>query len=74
MKRENLASTLELISEHGADIFYHGQLAKTIVNNLKKIGAIITLKDMGEYNVVIREPLEGWYRDRKIITVGIPAR
>lgn len=55
-------------------MFYHGQLAKTMVKNLRKAGAIISLKDLGSYNVVIRKPLEGFYRDRKVITAGIPAR
>ncbi|KAM0684366.1 hypothetical protein MDAP_000134 [Mitosporidium daphniae] len=73
LKRGNLASTLELIAEQGADVFYHGQLAKTMVKNLRKAGAIISLKDLGSYNVVIRKPLEGFYRDRKVITAGIPA-
>lgn len=74
MKRENLANTLEMISNEGPDIFYKGKLAKTIVRNLKKAGAIINLKDFNNYNAIIRKPLEGFYRGRKVITAGIPAR
>lgn len=40
------ARTLELIAETEGEAFYHGELAKKIVNHAKKSGGLMTLEDL----------------------------
>ncbi|CAH1800421.1 unnamed protein product [Owenia fusiformis] len=57
MTRPKLADTLELIAEKGADEFYHGELAKTIVKEIRQAGGIVTLADMKNYKVLVKDAL-----------------
>ena len=48
MKRPALAETLRTIAK-SEDGFYRGDLAKAIVEDLQKIGAVITEEDLSNY-------------------------
>ena len=48
-RQKHLASTLEAIAEEGADVFYRGALAATIVRFLKKQGGLMEAEDLQEY-------------------------
>lgn len=47
-----LAETLKRIAANGADEFYSGQTAEKFVNDLQKLGGIITLEDLKNYKYV----------------------
>lgn len=64
----DLANTLKLIQKGGKDAFYKGELAKKIALEVQKQGGIITVDDLKNYKVEIREPVEGTYRGYKIIS------
>lgn len=59
-----LAKALRLIGEEGAEVFYRGDLAESIVSDLTERGGQLTREDMARYHAVAREPLEvglkGW--------------
>ena len=65
---KDLANTLKLIQNGGKDAFYKGELAKKIALEVQKQGGIITVDDLKNYKVEIREPVEGTYRGYKIIS------
>jgi len=44
-----LAETFKRIAANGSDEFYQGQTAKMFVEDLQKLGGIITLEDMKNY-------------------------
>jgi gamma-glutamyltranspeptidase/glutathione hydrolase len=66
----NLASTLKRIAAKGPDAFYRGPLARAIVKAQQRtrseLGAAgkgrMTLADLAQYRVAIRQPLIGHYR------------
>lgn len=67
-KNPDLAKTLKLIAEGGKDAFYKGPVAEAFVKNVQKYGGVITLKDLEDYEVKVREPVTSTYRDYKVIS------
>lgn len=65
---KDLANTLKLIQKGGKDAFYKGELAKKIAVEVQKQGGIITVEDLKNYKVEVREPVEGTYRGYRIIS------
>lgn len=61
-----LAKTLTMIAENGADAFYRGEVAEAIVDSLKKYGGVMTLEDLDSYHVEVREPVQSTYRGYQI--------
>src|SRR4051794_5203147 len=58
----DLARTLELLAERGAAELYHGELAHAIVRHLEAHDGRITRRDLAEYRVVRRRPVEAVFR------------
>ena len=52
-RQPDLARTLRLIKRKGNKGFYHGPVAKALVESNTKYGGIITLKDLAEYRAVL---------------------
>jgi gamma-glutamyltranspeptidase/glutathione hydrolase len=55
--QRDLAATLELIAERGAQILYEGELADAIVAHVRAHGGCFTERDLREYRVVRRRPV-----------------
>lgn len=49
IKRSAYGRTLETVAKHGADAFYSGQIAEKMINKLKSLGGVMTLKDVRRY-------------------------
>ncbi len=71
-QQPELARTLERISADPDD-FYHGKMAQELVDDLKKGGALITLEDLAQYNVVEREPVIGTFHNYTVISAPPPS-
>jgi gamma-glutamyltranspeptidase / glutathione hydrolase len=71
-QQPELARTLERIAADPDD-FYHGKMAHELVDDLKKGGALITLEDLAQYNVVEREPVVGTFHHYTIISAPPPS-
>lgn len=67
-----LARTLERIAADPDD-FYRGKMAHELVDDLKKNGALLTLEDLAQYNVVERTPLTGTFHNYTIISAPPPS-
>ncbi|KAF9186920.1 hypothetical protein BGZ51_001231 [Haplosporangium sp. Z 767] len=72
IKREALANTLEKIGKEGADAFYTGSIAQSMVDHIHANGGILTMKDMGSYQPLIKKPMVGYYHGRKVYTTPAP--
>jgi gamma-glutamyltranspeptidase/glutathione hydrolase len=64
-----LARTLRLIAEQGADAFYKGEVADSIVAEMQRGGGIITKGDLANYKPIWRTPIQGSYRGYGFITM-----
>lgn len=69
----DLANTLRLIAQKGADGFYKGELAQKLVEGVQASGGIWTLEDLSRYQVLEREPLMGYYKGMTITSVAPPS-
>jgi gamma-glutamyltranspeptidase/glutathione hydrolase len=68
-----LANTLKQILKNGQDEFYKGKTAKKLVAFLKKKGGIISMKDLANYKVVWRKPINFKYKDLNVISMAPPS-
>ncbi|RYP05171.1 hypothetical protein DL764_003992 [Monosporascus ibericus] len=71
--RKRYADTLEVIANEGADAFYTGSIAEATIAELTKQNGTMTLDDLKNYTVAIREPAEITYRGHKARSCGAPA-
>lgn len=71
--QKDLAQTLRLLAEKGADGFYKGKTAQRLVQGVNKAGGIWSMEDLARYTIKVREPLIGAYHNTLIITVPPPS-
>ncbi|HEV3145240.1 MAG TPA: gamma-glutamyltransferase, partial [Gemmataceae bacterium] len=69
----DLAKTLRLIAENGADAFYTGPIADQIVAEMKSGGGLITKDDLAHYQAHERKPIHGTYRGYDIYAPPLPS-
>src|SRR5580693_7104313 len=60
-KQPELAATLKRIAKNGAADFYRGETAKMIVDDMQRMGGLITLEDLAHYQPKVREALHASY-------------
>jgi gamma-glutamyltranspeptidase/glutathione hydrolase len=73
IKNIKFAETLSKISKLGPEVFYGGEIGEMIVNSVNKIGGIMTLNDLENYESVWREPIKFKYKDLEIISMSLPS-
>ena len=71
--QEDLANTLEEIKRYKRDGFYKGKIAELIINEMVSGGGIISQIDLDNYSSVWRDPVVGYFRDHKIISMAPPS-
>lgn len=65
----DLARTLRLIAGGGADAFYRGAIADSLVAEMRRGGGIITKQDLAGYVPIWREPIRSTYRGYTLLTM-----
>ncbi|ROW00454.1 hypothetical protein VPNG_07929 [Cytospora leucostoma] len=73
LTRKRYADTLETISEHGADAFYKGAIAQATIAALQATNGTMTVEDLANYTVEIRQPLTIDYRGYKVTSGSAPS-
>ena len=71
--QKDLAGTLKKLKEAGAKLFTHGEIAKAIAKESKRLGGILELSDLQDFKTRWREPLKTTYRGHEIITMPLPS-
>lgn len=61
-----LAKTLREIASKGADVFYNGWIAESIVGTLKALGGFHTVEDFAGYQPRYEQPISTTYRGYKL--------
>ena len=67
--QRDLARTLRIIGEQGADGFYTGEIARTIAGHMRATGGLITEEDLAGYRAKIVQPLVIPYRDTELVLI-----
>jgi gamma-glutamyltranspeptidase/glutathione hydrolase len=77
LKQPELAATLKRIAKNGASEFYRGETARMLVDEMAKNGGLITLEDLANYKVKVREVLHAKYKtgghDWEVLTAPPPS-
>ncbi len=73
LKQPDLARSLTLVAEKGAEGFYKGEFAQRMVEGVRKIGGIWSREDLAQYQLIEREPLRGAYHGARIVTAPPPS-
>src|SRR6267143_4055820 len=78
LKQPDLAKTLRLIAAKGPDVLYHGEIGAAIVAAQRATAnggkpGVMTMQDLADYNIVIREPIVGEYRGYRIAAMSPPS-
>ncbi len=62
----DLGQTLRLIAKHGDDVFYEGEVAHAIVEDMRRHGGLIASADLRGWKTVRNAPLWGSYRGYRV--------
>src|SRR5882672_11222619 len=63
LRQPELAATLKRIASNGAAEFYSGETARAIVDDMSRLGGLITLDDLAKYQPKVREVLRAKYEN-----------
>jgi gamma-glutamyltranspeptidase/glutathione hydrolase len=65
-RNPGLARTFKTIAEGGADAFYQGEIAESIVTVLKEAGGCLTMDDLAAHTSTWEEPISVDYRGYRV--------
>ena len=65
----DLATALQAIADGGRDAFYTGDMAQAMVDAVQAEGGVLTMEDLANYEVKVREPVSSTYRDYTIYSL-----
>jgi gamma-glutamyltranspeptidase/glutathione hydrolase len=68
-RNPDLAATYELLAVTGRDVFYRGEIAKTIVDYLKKMGGKLQLSDLRQHRSSWVTPVSVNYRGYDVFQI-----
>jgi gamma-glutamyltranspeptidase/glutathione hydrolase len=72
LRNPDYARTLRHLAEHGADDFYHGDLARQMTADLAVNGSFVTAQDLAAYELRDERPVTGSYRGFPVATSQPP--
>ena len=72
-KRPDLAKTFKIISKHGRDGFYKGEVAENILKAMNINGGLFSIKDFESYEAKFSSPIVASYRGNLVFTAGPPS-
>jgi gamma-glutamyltranspeptidase / glutathione hydrolase len=71
--QNDLARTLELLRDRGAGDLYGGELASAMVSHVRRVGGILTARDLKEYRVVRRQPVRTQFHSHTFLSNPPPS-
>jgi gamma-glutamyltranspeptidase/glutathione hydrolase len=72
-RQPELAETLRRIAARGPTAFYDGETAELIVDEMQSGNGAITRRDLASYEPVWRDPVEGGFRGRRVVSMPPPS-
>lgn len=74
LRQKDLAQTLRRIAQGGREVFYRGELARTVVEYCRAHGGLLTERELAEHRSEIYTPLETTYRGYRVVTTAPPSQ
>ena len=71
--RRRYADTLEVIAREGAEAFYDGAIANASIKAIMAADGVMTLDDLRDYRLRVREPVQAEYRGHVVTSCPVPA-
>ncbi|MDG2107818.1 MAG: gamma-glutamyltransferase [Woeseiaceae bacterium] len=71
--QKDLANSLQLIADQGADAFYKGDIAELIIAEMERGGGLIDAASLSAYKPVFRDAVVGTYRGYEIVSMPPPS-
>ena len=68
VRNPELAETLRTIAKGGADVFYRGELAERIAEDMRRHGGLLSAEDLASYRTRHHPPLWGTFREWRLAT------
>jgi gamma-glutamyltranspeptidase / glutathione hydrolase len=60
-RQPELAATLKRIAKNGSAEFYRGETAKILVDEIQRMGGLLTMEDLAQYQPKMRQALQASY-------------
>lgn len=73
LTRKRYADTLETISNEGASAFYEGAIAEATIAAIQASNGTMTLQDLANYTIELRDPVSIDYRGYKLTSCSAPS-
>jgi gamma-glutamyltranspeptidase/glutathione hydrolase len=73
IRQHDLANTLRAMAARGSAGFYRGEIARRLVEGVRDEGGIWTLRDLRNYRIKERRPIEGSYRGLRVVSASPPS-
>lgn len=73
MTRKRYGKTLRTIAQQGARAFYDGPIAEATIRALQLANGSMTLDDLSQYEIALREPVSIDYRGFKMYSTSAPS-
>ena len=74
LRQPELARSLSLIASGGPDVFYRGEIARSIASFLAANGGALTEDDFADHATAVSPPLTTTYRGHTIYETGLPTQ
>jgi gamma-glutamyltranspeptidase/glutathione hydrolase len=73
LKQPHVADFLEALAREGSDLFYKGEIARSISNLCAHGGGQLSQQDLADYKVVLRKPVSMSYQRHQVLTNPAPS-
>src|SRR5438309_6657519 len=69
LRQPDLARSLSLVAERGAEVLYRGELGDAVVEGVRSLGGILGREDLATYRARELPPISLEYRGHRIVTL-----
>jgi gamma-glutamyltranspeptidase/glutathione hydrolase len=69
----DLARTLEVLRDDGARELYGGEFGRAVATHVRRLGGLLTERDLAEYRVIRRQPVRMQFRGHTFLSNPPPA-
>lgn len=73
LRQPDYANTLRMIAALGRDVFYEGEIAERMIEDLRENGSVMTMEALREYEALDSRIVRGSYRGYDLIGMDVPA-